>query len=411
MSLYNTICVIIVLTAAFGYINHRYIKMPQTIGIMIMSLVTSLVIIAINWLDPALFLKPVQIIKSLDFYTLLMKIMLSFLLFAGSLHLDAHRFKKHALSIFTFSTIGVIISTFLVGLLFYFAAGLFNLHITFIEALLFGALISPTDPIAVLGILRQANIPASLEIKITGESLFNDGVAIVVFLTIYHIMQAGVENLSIAGVGLLFLREACGGVLLGFGLGYCGYFILKSINNYKTEALITLAIVMGGYLVADRLHVSGPLAMVVAGIITGNKSMRESMSPTTHDYVAKLWELIDDILNAILFLLIGLEMLVIPFSWFVFCLGLVGILIVLLSRYISVAIPIALLKYRIRLEKHAALVLTWGGLRGGISVALALSLPAGEYNNTLIAVTYMIVLFSIVVQGLTIGSLVKRTRQ
>ena len=243
------------------------------------------------------------------------------------------------------------ISTFIVGVLFFLAAGLFNLQISFIECLLFGALISPTDPIAVLGILREAKIPQSLEIKITGESLFNDGVAVVIFISIFDIMQAGIENISVASALLLFLKEAVGGILFGAVLGYTGFIILKSIDNYKVEFMITLAMVMGGYLLADKLHISGPLAMVVAGIITGNKSRRESMSNITRDYVDKLWEMIDEILNAILFLFIGLQMLVIPFNALVLWLGILSIVIVLIARFISVALPINLLLFKTTFRK------------------------------------------------------------
>jgi CPA1 family monovalent cation:H+ antiporter len=408
MTFYNTLTIIIVLAAAFGYINYRFIKLPNTIAIMLMSLAVSLLLIATSWIHPAIFNKSILLISSVNFYNLLMKVMLSFLLFGGSIHIDAGNLKKQAMPVLTFSTIGVILSTFIVGILFFLAAGLFNLQISFIECLLFGALISPTDPIAVLGILREAKIPQSLEVKITGESLFNDGVAVVIFISIFDLMQAGTENISVSNALLLFLKEAVGGILFGAVLGYAGFIILKSIDNYKVEFMITLAMVMGGYLLADKLHISGPLAMVVAGIITGNKSRREGMSNTTRDYVDKLWEMIDEILNAILFLFIGLQMLVIPFNMLVLWLGLLSILILLTARYISVALPINLLLFKTTFEKKSATILTWGGLRGGISVALALSLPAGSYKEVIVSVTYIIVLFSITVQGLTIGKLVKK---
>jgi CPA1 family monovalent cation:H+ antiporter len=408
MSFYNTLSIIIVLAAFFGYVNYRFIKLPNTIAIMLMSLGVSLLLIATSWIHPAIFNKSMLLIGSVNFYNLLMKVMLSFLLFGGSIHIDAVSLKKQAIPVLTFSTFGVILSTFIVGTLFFFTAGLFHLQISFIECLLFGALISPTDPIAVLGILREAKIPQSLEIKITGESLFNDGVAVVIFISIFDIMQAGTENISVASALLLFLKEAVGGLFFGAVLGYAGYIILKSIDNYKVEFMITLAMVMGGYLLADRLHISGPLAMVVAGIITGNKSRRESMSITTRDYVDKLWEMIDEILNAILFLFIGLQMLVIPFNVLVLLLGIISIVVVLISRYISVALPINLLLFKTTFEKKLTTILTWGGLRGGISVALALSLPAGGYKQVIVSVTYIIVLFSITVQGLTIGKLVRK---
>lgn len=408
MTLYNTFTIIIVLSAIFGYINYRFIKLPNTIGVMLMSLVVSLFLIATSWVHPKLFHISMQLINSVDFYNLLMNIMLSFLLFAGSIHINAASLKKQALPVLTFSTIGVIISTFIVGSLFYLMSELFKLPITFIQCLLFGALISPTDPIAVLGILREAKIPQSLEIKIAGESLFNDGVAVVIFISLFDIMQAGTQNISISNALILFFKEAAGGLLFGIILGYAGFALLRSIDNYKVESMITLAMVMGGYLLASKLHISGPLAMVVAGIITGNKSRSEGMSDITRDYIDKLWEMIDEILNAVLFLLIGLQMLVIPFNALVLWLGIISIVIVLAARYIAVAVPIDLLLFRTTFEKNSKTILTWGGLRGGISVALALSLPFGEYRQIVVSVTYIIVLFSITVQGLTIGKLVKK---
>ena len=334
--------------------------------------------------------------------------MLSFLLFAGAIHIDINMLKKESIAIITFSTIGVLLSTFIVGRLLYVVSQWFGLSIDFIYCLLFGALISPTDPIAVLGILKHSKIPATLEIKISGESLFNDGVAIVVFITIFEIINTGAENITFLKIAWLFLKEAAGGILFGALLGYIGFLLLRSIDNYIVELLITLAIVMGGYLLAFNLHVSGALAMVVAGIITGNKSRDKGMSVNTRDYIDKFWKMIDEVLNAILFLLIGFEMLIVPFTFTLFWLGCVAITIVLLARFISVAIPISVLKYKKTFEKNAIPILTWGGLRGGISVALALSLPESMFGDVFVSNTYIIVLFSIIVQGLTIGRFAKK---
>ena len=375
---------------------------------MLISIVTSLAIVVVGWFSHDFFKATTDIISTIDFHTALMKVMLSFLLFAGAIHIDLNLFKKESLSIVTFSTIGVLISTFIVAVLFYGAAHLFGLPINFMACLLFGALISPTDPIAVLGILKNAKIPDTLEMKISGESLFNDGVAVVVFITIAEIINMGIENTTALQVGWLFIKEAGGGILFGVALGYIGFWALRSIDNYIVEVLITLAIVMGGYLLADYLHISGPLAMVVAGIITGNKSREEGMSDVTRDYIDKFWEMMDEVLNAILFLLIGFEMLIIPFNSTLFWLGCISIIIVLLARFISVAIPISILRYKKTFETNAIPILTWGGLRGGISVALALSLPASGFNEIFVSVTYIIVLFSIAVQGLTIGKFAKK---
>ena len=408
MALYNVFAVITVLAAVFGYINYRFIKLPGTIGIMIISLLSSLLIILLGEIKPVLFDQITRLIKSIDFYTILVKIMLSFLLFAGAFHIDGRSMKTQGLSILAFATIGTLISTFAVGILFYAFCVLLHFPVGFLYCLLFGALISPTDPIAVLSILRQAHIPASLETKINGESLFNDGVAIVIFITVYEVISGGAANLDAGRIVWLFLREAGGGMLLGAMLGYLGYQLLRSIDHYQIEVMITLAIVTGGYFLADQLGISGPLAMVVAGLITGSKSRDEAMSDTTRDYIDKFWEMIDEFLNAILFLLIGFEMLALPFNRLFILLGLICIPITLLARYLSVLIPISLLRYRTAFEKNAIAILSWGGLRGGIPVALALSIPLEMHGELFVVITYITVLFSIIVQGLTIKKVVKK---
>lgn len=375
---------------------------------MIISIIASLIIVMLGWFHPYFFKTTIDVISKIDFHTALMKVMLSFLLFAGAIHIDINKLKKESISIVTFSTIGVMLSTFIVAGLLFGISQLFGFAIDFIYCLLFGALISPTDPIAVLGILKQSKIPSSLEMKISGESLFNDGVAVVVFITILEIINTGIENVTTWQIAWLFIKEAGGGILFGAMLGYAGFFVLRSIDNYVIEVLVTLAIVMGGYLLADYLHISGPLAMVVAGIITGNKSRALGMSDVTRDYIDKFWEMIDEVLNAILFLLIGFEMLIVSFSINLFWLGCISIVIVLLARFVSVAIPILILRRRTAFEKNVIPILTWGGLRGGISVALALSIPRSTYSEVFVSITYIVVLFSIIVQGLTIGKFAKR---
>ncbi|MEO6232735.1 MAG: sodium:proton antiporter [Ferruginibacter sp.] len=408
INLYSIFTFLIVLTAAFSYINFRFIKLPATIGIMIISLVSSLVILGIGKYYPIVLEEPISIIASLDFETLLMRVMLSFLLFAGAIHIDVNKLKKEFAPIATYATLGVVISTAIIGSLMYLVFHLFGLDVPFIYCLLFGALISPTDPIAVLGILKKSKIPESLEIKIAGESLFNDGVGVVVFASILEIAILGTENLSVGDISMLFIKEAGGGLLWGLILGYSGFYLLKSIDHYQVEVLITLAMVMGGYLFASMMHISGPLAMVVAGIITGNKGKEKAMSDITKDYLNKFWELIDEILNAILFLLIGFEMIVLNFDSKTVWIGVIAIFVVLLARLISVFLPTLLLSFRRSFERHLMPILTWGGLRGGISVALALSLPRGEYRDLIVTVTYIVVVFSIIVQGLTIGKLAKK---
>lgn len=407
MGFYEILTLIICLAAAFAYVNHRFLKWPPTIGIMALSLGFSLLLIIARGLLPAAAVSFTGIIASIDFHTLLMKGMLAFLLFAGSVHIDAATLRKQRWPVIALSTAGILISTCIISTGLYFLFAAFHLQIGFIYCLLFAALISPTDPIAVLAILKKAGIAKPLEIKIAGESLFNDGVAVVVFLTILEVAQGDTE-ISFINTGMLFLKEAGGGLLFGLLLGYIGFRTLRSIDKYEVEVLITLAIVMGGYLLADMLHISGPLAMVVAGIYIGTNSRVKGISEVSKDYINKFWELVDEMLNAILFLLIGFEMLVVKYSFTIFVIGLISIAIVLLARWVSVAIPITLLRLRIKFERHAIAILTWGGIRGGLSVALALSLPAEMHRDEFVSITYIIVIFSIIVQGLSIGKIYKK---
>lgn len=411
MNLYAIITAIIAFTAAFAYINAKLIKLPVTIGIMILSLLASLLIVLTSYFFPAFSLVHLrEAIASLDFENLLMNRLLGFLLFAGAIHINSADLRKERLPVMSLATAGILISTFLVGSLTYLLLDAFDIEVNYIYCLLFGSLISPTDPIAVLGILKRAKIPYSLELKIAGESLFNDGVAVVVFIILYEIASLGLDQLSAADVAVLFLREAVGGLVYGAVLGYIGFYLLRSIDNYQVEVLITIAIVMGGYELAHQLHTSGPLAMVVAGIITGNKGKQEAMSDITRDYLGKFWELVDEVLNAVLFLLIGLEMLVIEASSTLLQVGGIMILIVLACRLVSVSVPLFLLRRFVPFEKKTVIILTWGGLRGGISVALALSLSNDMYKHIFVPVTYFIVIFSIIVQGLTIGKVVKKLK-
>jgi monovalent cation:H+ antiporter, CPA1 family len=405
---YSLLSLLIVFTAVFAYINLRYIKLPFTIGIMLISLVCSIILVTTGAHFPAFRQQAVSKLVALDFHHLLMNAMLGFLLFAGAIQINVKMLKKQLVPVITFATAGTLLSTAIIGCALYLILPLMGSAIPFVYCLLFGALISPTDPIAVLSILKEANIPRDLEIKITGESLFNDGVGVVIFISILEIAGKGANNFSVAQTGWLFLKEAGGGILWGGILGYTGYWLLRRIDNYKVEVLITLAMVMGGYAFADWIHVSGPLAMVVSGIITGNKVRMLAMSPVTKDYLSKFWELIDEILNAFLFLLIGFEMLVVVFNQRILWIGLISIIIVLLARLISVSLPVWLLSFHKAFEKHAIPLLTWGGLRGGLAVALALSLPADMYRDQFVSITYIVVIFSILVQGLTVGKMARK---
>lgn len=398
----------IVLSALFAYINHRAIKWPPTIGIMVLSLGASVLVAILGKFFPSLSASVVKLVSAIDFRNVLMDFMLSFLLFAGAIHIDAGKLKKERWPVLILSTLGILISTTLVGFGTYYLFRIFGQPIPLIDCLLFGALISPTDPIAVLAILKNSKVPATLEMKISGESLFNDGVAVVIFITLLDAAKSNTPDIDVPAIGKLFLQEAVGGMLFGAVIGYLGYFALRSIDDYKVEVLVTLAIVMGGYTLAGHLHISGPLAMVVAGIITGNKARDGMLSQVSRDYLGKFWELIDEILNAILFLLIGMEMLIIKINMTVVIIGSICIVLVLLSRWVSVFFPILLLRVKLNFERHAVAILTWGGLRGGLSVALALSLSTEMHRDEFVLITYMIVIFSILVQGLTIGKFARR---
>ena len=408
MQLYEVFTFIICLAALFSFINHRFIKWTPTIGVMALSLLFSLGLPVAAHYSPAFAHACIVLINAIDFHDILMNGMLGFLLFAGSVHINAESLKKEIWPIMALATLGIFISTFLVGVMLHYLFLAFSLQVAYIYCFLFAALISPTDPIAVLAILKKAGIPKSLELKIAGESLFNDGVAVVIFLTLLEIAQTGVGAFSVTDVSLLFLREAVGGLLYGAVLGYLGYWLIHSIDKYEVAVMISIALVMGGYLLACKMHISGPLAMVVAGIIIGSPHKKSITNTVAKNYLLRFWELIDEMLNAILFMLIGLEMLVIKFDLNILIIGGICIFGLLLCRWISVAIPLSLLKYKMSFERHAITLLSWGGLRGGLSVALALSLPVNMYRNEFVAITYVVVVFSIIVQGLSIGGLYKK---
>jgi CPA1 family monovalent cation:H+ antiporter len=377
---------------------------------MVLAMLSSILIVILGYLVPSFSASVLGLVSHIDFGQVLMKIMLSFLLFAGAIHIDAVKLRKEFWPVMTLATVGVFISTFLISMMSYYLFQLFNLQIPYIHCLLLGALISPTDPIAVMAILKKAGIPASLELKIMGESLFNDGVGVVVFLTILEVATNGGGTFSPTGTMLLFLKEACGGILFGALMGYIAYLLLKSIDNYRVEVLITLVIVMCGYTLADDLHLSAPLAIIVTGIMVGTRGRTVAISPISWDYLGKFWDLIDEIFNAILFLLIGLQMLVIKVHLTIMIIGCIMILIVLLARWFSVSLPVAVLRLKIKFERNAVTILTWGGLRGGLSVAMALSLPQNMHRDEIVLITYIIVIFSIIVQGLTIGKLAAKLK-
>ena len=409
MELYYSFSVLIVLAALFSYANIRFLKLPGTIGIMLIAMLVS---VAIRLLGDSYFPDATkeffQLFNSLDFNEILMGAMLNFLLFAGAMHVNFSDLKNLRWTIATYATISVVISAFIISGILYYLAPYFGIQIPYIYCLLFGTLISPTDPIVVLGILKQAKVPKIIETKITGESLFNDGVAVVMFAVVLQIATNVNFDATFENVSLLFLEEAGGGIILGLLLGFTASSAMKKIDDYKVSALITLSIVMGGFLVAKELHVSSPLAMVIAGLIIGNYGKKVAMSSSTRDYLTKFWELIDEVMNAILFLFIGFELLLIDDLIDQILLGVVTIFIVLLSRALSIVIPARTLLRKNTFSKGSLIVLVWGGIRGGVSIALVLSMPNSEWKELLLEITYIVVLFSIVVQGLTVGSVAKR---
>jgi CPA1 family monovalent cation:H+ antiporter len=404
MNFFNIVAILITLSALFGYINYRFIKLPTTIGLMLISILMSLGMVILGHFGRIgldIEQQWINIIKNIDFNKTLMLGMLSFLLFAGALHVDLNELMKQKWAVLIYATIGVILSTFLVGTLVYIVSGYLRLNLEFIYCLLFGALISPTDPISVLGILKEAGVPKSLKVKIAGESLFNDGIGVVVFITIWEIAFGG-HDVSTGSVTSLFIEETLGGIAIGLLTGWIAYKLLKSIDNYQVEILITLALVTGGYALALAVKSSGLIAIVVAGLLIGNRGREFAMSEKTKQNLDTFWELIDEILNSLLFVLIGIELLIIPSLSFKYLFaGIIAVLIVLFSRAVSVGAPQFLLSISKKFDYNSLKIMTWGGLRGGISVAMAISLPAGVERDIIITMTYVVVVFSILVQGLT----------
>jgi len=414
MSIFEIAAILIGLSALFGYLNHKFLRLPHTIGLVVIALAASLAIVILELVRPETNVSEnvTGVLLGIDFHDAVMNGMLSFLLFAGALHVDFSVFRSQSLAIALMATLGILISTFLIGWVTWLLLNFFNIETPFIWALVFGALISPTDPVAVLGLFKTVHVPETLEAKMAGESLFNDGVGVVVFSVVLAIAAGSGSHggeVTVMSVASLFVTEAVGGTVLGLLAGYIGYRAMHHIDEHNLEVMITLAVVMVTYVVALRLHLSGPIAMVVAGLLIGNKGMRFAVSENTRDHIRKFWSLLDEILNSVLFLLIGLEVLVIAQRADHIGVALLLIPVTLAARWAAVFVPITILSRWRSFTKGAIPILTWGGLRGGIAVALALSLPVNEYKPTILTITYAVVLFSIIVQGLTIKMLVERT--
>lgn len=420
MELYYSFAILIVIATIFSYINNQYLKLPATIGVMVIAMITSLGIVLIgDYFHKFPLSQLASIIQSIDFSEILMGGMLNFLLFAGAIHINLQDLKEQKLPIIVFSSLSVILSTLVVGFALYyilnFALPIADIHIEIplVYCLLFGALISPTDPIAVLAILKEAKVSKAVETKVAGESLFNDGVAVVVFAVILSMTaNGGSADLHLDWgftLGLL-AKEVIGGVLLGLILGKLAWYGMKSASDLKISVLITLSVVMGGYLTAGAMHFSGPLAMVVAGLIIGDSRRKGFAHKENANYLNVFWQLIDEVLNAILFLFIGFELLLIPDLLDYWVMGIIAIAVVLFARYTSIKIPTMIIPFKEKFSKGTIIILVWGGLRGAVSIALALSIPEGPYKKIIIAATYFVVVFSILIQGLSIGKLANKIK-
>ncbi|MDO7845078.1 sodium:proton antiporter [Hymenobacter sp. M29] len=404
MSLFSFLAALLTLAGLFSYLNARFLRQPAGIMFLLLGVVAAMGVLAVGQVVPGFAAQVKATLVQFDFTEFLMGSVLSFLLFAGSLHVRAEALKAVWRSIAAYSTLGVLLATGLVGLGTYCLLHLAGAPLALLPCLLFGALIAPTDPIAVLGILKTTDLDPKIETNLAGESLFNDGFGVVVFVTLLEIATPGSAPTA-GSVGLLLLQEAGGGLLAGAALGYLGYRLIKTIDHFQTEVILTLALVMGGYALCHALHVSGPLAMVVAGLIIGNVSRSEAVSDTTRDYLEKFWEALDEVLNAVLFVLMGLELVVVGFSPFYLGLGLAAAVLALLVRYVALAVPTRLLGLSKQLPARTLAILSWGGLRGGISLALALGLPPALHPEVFVPMTFAVVLFSAVVQGLTLKQL------
>lgn len=408
MEIITVASILVTLCALFGYVNLRFFGLPTTIGIMVQALALSLVILLLPQLGINIAPRVAGFMAEIDFSQTLLEGMLSFLLFAGALHVKLEHLRAQKWLVALLAGFGTVFSAGCMAALAYYLLPLFGLSIPWIYALLFGALIAPTDPVAVMAILKKAGVSKTLETKVVGESLFNDGVAVVIFIVLLHVLQG--EEPTVSGIATLFVTEAIGGALLGFALGWVTYRLLASVDNYQVEILLTLALVMGGYQLAMWLHLSGPIMVVIAGLLIGNHGRKHAMSENTRDNLDQFWELCDEFLNALLFLLIGLEILILHGGVNVYFAGAAFIPLALGVRYAAVSIPVRLLRRFREFSPGVVNILTWGGLRGGISVALVLSLPASPERDILLIATYCIVLFSILVQGLSIGKLIRHYR-
>ncbi|MEP7231081.1 MAG: sodium:proton antiporter [Ginsengibacter sp.] len=404
MNILTVITLLIIVSATFSYLNQRIIKLPGTIGVMTISVVVSLVLLVIGKISDQKSGLIVSLANSIDFSKLLLDVMLGFLLFATALHFDYKKLKELKLAIITLSTAGVILSTIIFGFLFFWICLLLKIDMPLIYCFLFGAIISPTDPIAVAAILKKSKIPPRLETIIAGESMFNDAVGLILFVVLLGVIDEVTPHLSTSFIVGLFAREVIGGVIIGFVTGYIGFRLIRSINDFQTILLISVGLVLGISLIADKFHASVPLAAITSGLVIGNKNFRGNTA--SKKFLEQIWQLMDEVLNTVLFVMIGLQLILLPFIENYWLIGILSILIILVARFISVALP-ALFLLGKKTSPWNLFILTWAGLRGGISIAMVLSLPSSNYKEIILSVCYLIVIFSVIVQGLTLNKAVE----
>jgi CPA1 family monovalent cation:H+ antiporter len=406
MDLFLIIALLVIVSAVYSYINARWIKLPGTIGIVTLAILGSVITIITNRLNPGAARYLTVLSKNINFSTTVLNIMLGFLLFAGAFNLSTRRLKKEMRPVLILSTFGVILSTAIFGTLFYWVTGLIDIRVPYLYCLLFGALVSPTDPVAVGAIIKGSKLPANLEIIIAGESLFNDGIGLVLFVTLLEVTQSGIRDFNFVKTVMIFIQEVFGGIALGAVSGYLAFRLMKSVNDFQTIVLVSLALVMLNSVLAAYFHLSIPLAVVTAGLFAGARSINADNKEHSHEALEKFWLLIDEILNSVLFVMIGLQMVNIPFISNYWITGGIAILMILGARWLSIMVPLTFLRRSLNINYGSINILTWAGLRGSISIALALALPASPYRHLILSGSYFIVIFSIIVQGLTLNRLI-----
>jgi len=406
MDLFVVIALLVIVSAVFSYLNARFIKLPGTIGIVLLATIASITILIVDKVDSSIADYLGTLAKNINFSKAVLNILLGFLLFSSSFNLDGRKLKKEMRPVFVLSTLGVIISTAVFGFLLFYVAPVFHIHMPLIYCLLFGALISPTDPVAVSAIIRNSKLPANLETIISGESLFNDGIGLILFLIILEIARVGEEKIELAKVVVLIIKEIIGGMLAGAVLGYVTHRLMRSVKDFQTIVLISLALVMGLSILAVLLGFSLPLSVVVAGLFAGGQSINQDNKEKSHEALERFWKLVDEILNTILFVMIGLQLVNLPFVNNYWVTGSISIVTVLIARWLSIMLPITFLRQTLKVNYSNINIMTWAGLRGGISIALALSLPNTPYRHLILSGSYFIVIFSVIVQGLTLNRMI-----